>query len=89
MNKPRLTDPEIEMLVILIEECSELQKVASKMIRFGRDSEKTEQLAEEIGDIQCMIDLLHEFDLVSFNEIDERVQIKKEKLREYSNIFLT
>ena len=89
MNKPRLTDPEIEMLVILIEECSELQKVAYKMIRFGRDSEKTEQLAEEIGDIQCMIDLLHEFDLVSFSEIDERVQIKKEKLREYSNILLT
>lgn len=89
MNKPRLTDPEIEMLIILIEECSELQKVVSKIIRFGRDSEKTEQLAEEIGDIQCMIDLLHEFDLVSFNEIDERAQRKKEKLREYSNIFLT
>jgi len=89
MNKPRLTDPEIEMLVILIEECSELQKVASKIIRFGRDADKTDQLAEEIGDIQCMIDLLHEFDLVSFNEIDERAHKKKEKLKKYSNIFLT
>jgi len=33
-----------------------------------------------------MIELLHEYDLISFNDIDERVKIKKEKLKKWSNL---
>lgn len=74
-----------ELLVITMEECSELIQVASKAIRCGTyyDNDK---LTEEVGDVLTMIDLLHEYDLVSWNDLDERKKVKLEKLKKWSNL---
>ena len=34
----------------------------------------------------CMIELLHEYDLISYSDIEERVKIKKEKLKKWSGL---
>ena len=74
-----------ELLVITMEECAELIQVASKAIRCGTyyDNDK---LTEEVGDVLTMIDLLHEYDLVSWNDLDKRKEVKLEKLRKWSNL---
>tara|TARA_E500000331_G_scaffold44234_1_gene36912 strand:- start:324 stop:617 length:294 start_codon:yes stop_codon:yes gene_type:complete len=74
-----------ELLVITMEECAELIQVASKAIRCGTyyDNDK---LTEEVGDVLTMIDLLHEYDLVSWNDLDKRKRVKLEKLRKWSNL---
>ena len=74
-----------ELLVITMEECAELIQVASKAIRCGTyyDNDK---LTEEVGDVLTMIDLLHEYDLVSWNDLDKRKEVKLEKLKKWSNL---
>ena len=54
-----------ELLTIFIEECAEAQKRATKLLRFGRSEIQPGQtktnayrLAEEIGDLRVMIDLV-------------------------------
>tara|TARA_E500000318_G_C3484517_1_gene181807 strand:- start:113 stop:358 length:246 start_codon:yes stop_codon:yes gene_type:complete len=74
-----------ELLTITMEECGELIQACSKAIRCN-DYHDNEKLIEEVGDVMCMIELLHEYDLISFNDIDERVKIKKEKLKKWSNL---
>ena len=75
-----------ELLTITMEECGELIKACSKAIRCDKyyDNDK---LKEEIGDVQCMIDLLHEWDLVSYDELDERSAVKEEKLKKWSSLY--
>ena len=34
----------------------------------------------------CMIELLHSYDLISFDEIEERAKVKKEKLKKWSSL---
>ena len=34
----------------------------------------------------CMIDLLHEYDIISWADVDERILEKKKKLKEWSNL---
>ena len=41
---------------------------------------------EEVGDVLTMIDLLHEYDLVSWNDLDKRKEVKLEKLKKWSNL---
>ena len=74
-----------ELMTITMEECGELIQVCSKAIRCDNyyDNEK---LVEAVGDVQCMIDLLHEFDLISWDDVNDRVQIKREKLKKWSGL---
>ena len=74
-----------ELLTITMEECGELIQECSKAIRCDNyyDNEK---LVEEVGDVQCMIDLLHEFDLISWDDVNDRVQMKREKLKKWSGL---
>ena len=74
-----------ELLTITMEECGELVQACSKAIRCDNyyDNEK---LVEEVGDVQCMIDLLHEFDLISWDDVNDRVQMKREKLKKWSGL---
>ena len=78
-----------ELLTITMEECGELIQACSKAIRCDdyHSNRTREKLTEEIGDLQCMIELLHEYDLVSWNDIEERVKIKKEKLKKWSKLY--
>ena len=43
-------------------------------------------LEKEMGDLYCMIDLLHEYDMVSLTELDDRAKVKREKLKLYSSL---
>ena len=75
-----------ELLVILMEECAEVTQEASKLIRFGENPENLDRFEKEVGDLYCMIDLLHANDMISFTRLDEYAQAKYEKLKEFSNL---
>ena len=47
-----------ELLTITMEECGELIQACSKAIRC-KDYYGNEKLTEEVGDVYCMIELLH------------------------------
>ena len=74
-----------ELLTITMEECGELIQACSKAIRCN-DYHNNEKLIEEIGDVQCMIDLIRQYDLVSLTEINNQVNIKEKKLKKWSNL---
>ena len=74
-----------ELLVNTMEECSELIQACSKAIRCGTYYDN-DRLTEEVGDVLTMIDLLHEYDLVSWNDLDKRKEVKLEKLKKWSNL---
>lgn len=76
-----------ELLTILMEEAAEVIQEASKCIRFGTDDNMA-HLEKEIGDLMCMVGLLHEHDYLSFTRLDRYVEEKKEKLRKYSNLII-
>ena len=75
-----------QLLVILMEECGELTQAASKVARFGFEPEKIDELAKEAGDVLCMIDLMVEFGWVTREQLDNRIPIKRNKLKIYSDI---
>ena len=79
-------NPLQELLTITMEECGELIQQCSKSIRSDNyyDNEK---LTEEVGDVMCMIDLLHEYDIISWADVDQRVLEKKKKLKEWSSLY--
>jgi hypothetical protein len=67
-----------------MEECAEAIMEASKVIRFGNG---TDRLEAEIGDIYCMLTLMHESDMFSWNNVEMLADAKQEKLRKWSNLF--
>ena len=74
-----------QMMVITMEECGELVQACSKAIR--KDNHRDNQLLkEEIGDVYAMIQLLVKFDIVSWDELDERVKVKNKKLSKWSEL---
>jgi len=74
-----------ELLTITMEECGELIQECSKSIR-KKDYYGNERLTEEVGDVMCMIELLHEYDLVPYTDIEERVKVKRNKLKQWSDL---
>ena len=78
-------DARQQLLVILMEECGELIQECSKNLRrvefFG-----SQKLKDEVGDVYTMIDLLHEWDVVSWTEIEKRRDIKRSKLSKWSDL---
>ena len=83
---------EMEALLILQEECGELTQAISKCFRFGKDGEwngttNHQRLESEIGDVLAMIDVLVERCYISDSNINEARQKKKEKLKQWSNIY--
>ena len=74
-----------ELLTITMEECGELIQACSKAIRCD-DYYDNKKLLEEVGDVYCMIELLHEYDLISWSDIEERVKVKKKKLKRWSSL---
>ena len=76
-----------EVLQLLQEECAEVIQAASKCIRFG-EKNNTHQLEKEIGDLFCILDIMHEFDMFSYATVDQYILEKRKKLKEYSNLDL-
>ena len=74
-----------ELLVITMEECGELIQECSKALR-KQDLFEQQNLKDEIGDVYAMINLLVEYDVVSWTELEDRVDYKKFKLKEWSDL---
>jgi len=74
-----------EILVVTMEECSEVAIEASKIVRFGY--EKSDSLESEIGDLYCMIKILEEEGMINMENVKLCAQAKRNKLKQWSNIF--
>jgi NTP pyrophosphatase (non-canonical NTP hydrolase) len=89
-----MNSKENEILLITQEECAEVTQAISKCYRFGLDNFKPgkpktnrQHLAEELGDLQAMIDLCVVGGLISKEELDTASNNKIAKLKDWSNIF--
>lgn len=83
-----------EVMDILQEECAEVIQAVSKISRFGIDNYKPgkpktnrQHLEEELGDMLAMIDIMLEQGVVSLDNLEVAKQAKKEKLKQWSNIY--
>jgi NTP pyrophosphatase (non-canonical NTP hydrolase) len=77
---------EHELLQLLQEECAEVIQAASKCIRFG-EKKNSEALVKEMGDLFCIFDLMHQYDMFSYSEVEKYIDAKRTKLETYSNLF--
>ena len=80
-----------QLMCITMEECGELTQRCSKMMRkFSTIEDATEQqrklLLEEAGDVLCMIELMVEHGLLTNEELGVRVNVKRNKLKTWSNL---
>lgn len=85
-----------EILNITSEECAEVIQAISKIGRFGLDAAKPgkpktnrEHLEEELGDLVAMITLLEMNGMVSWSNIERAKLNKFEKLKRWSNIYVS
>lgn len=77
-----------EIMTILAEECAEVIVEISKVKRFGMEG-NIMKLKKELCDLQCMINLMEEFDVITYQtgERFDMIQEKREKLGKFSRIF--
>ena len=86
MNK---LDGRQQLMVVTMEECGELVQACSKILRrqeLYADTKYVQNLKAEIGDVYCMIKLMQEWDVVSWDELEERDKVKRAKLSKWSNL---
>lgn len=83
-----------EILDITQEECAEVVVAVSKISRFGIDNLKPgkpktnrEHLEEEVGDLLAMVDLMIEHNIIDNDSINIARAAKKDKLKQWSNIY--
>lgn len=82
----------VERLIILAEECAEVQQDVFKTLRFGVDTLRVkdplitnrEKLTEELGDLQCMIDEIVATGLCEKEEIIIAANTKRNKLKRWT-----
>ena len=82
-------DARQECFIITMEECGELIQTCSKALRRGElylNSDSEAQLKQEIADVYCMIELMQDFDIISWTEIEEGVERKRNKLKQWSKL---
>ena len=82
-------DARQELLIITMEECGELIQACSKALRRGElytNSDSEQQLKQEIADVYCMIELMQDWDVLSWEEIERGVERKREKLKKWSKL---
>ncbi len=80
-----------ELMTITMEECGELTQQCSKIMRKYESldlisEEERVKLVEEAGDLFCMLRLMVDNRVVSWTELSERANVKKEKLKTWSNL---
>ena len=78
-----------ELMSITAEECAELTQVCMKIVRFGMNNDykpKRPWLIEEAGDVLCMLNFMVENNLVTWEELEERADYKRNKLMKWSKL---
>tara|TARA_R100001369_G_scaffold48382_1_gene74861 strand:- start:177 stop:452 length:276 start_codon:yes stop_codon:yes gene_type:complete len=78
-------DARTQLMVIMMEECGELIQACSKALRTD-DFYNNQNLIEEVGDVYAMMEIMQDFDMISWDDIDERVREKRIKLSEWSDL---
>ena len=89
MKQMKALDARQQLLVVTMEECGELIQACSKALRRGelyQHSDSEQNLKEEIGDVYTMLDLLVEWDVLSWTEIEKRREVKRKKLSKWSDL---
>ena len=89
MGQMKTLDARQQLLIVTMEECGELIQACSKALRRGElyeNSDSEQNLKEEVGDVYTMLDLLVEWDVLSWDEIEERRNKKREKLKNWSDL---
>ncbi len=86
-----LTDAEKERLYLLIEECSEVQKQACKILRFGYEdihpttfTDNKTILEQEIGDLLAIYRMMIQRDYLNHVMIEKYILNKNEKLKQFT-----
>ena len=74
-----------QLMIITAEECGELTQRCSKILRRYEtindiEEEQRQKFLEEAGDVYCMLELLVEHGIVDWKELQDRADVKKEKL---------
>ena len=85
MSEMKTLDERQQLMVILMEECGELIQECSKNLRRSEIFDR-QKFKDEVGDVYAMIDLLVEWDILSWTEIEKRRQEKREKLKKWSDL---
>ena len=80
-----------ELMTITMEECGELTQQCSKIMRKYESldlisEEERVKLVEEAGDLFCMLRLMIDNRVVTWKELSERADVKREKLKTWSNL---
>ena len=75
-----------EVLIITMEECGELVQACSKVMRSNGKDKYLTNLKEEIGDVYLMLELLKQHGYVNDDDIKQRQQLKRKKLKKWSNL---
>jgi NTP pyrophosphatase (non-canonical NTP hydrolase) len=92
MNNYYLNERQKEIMSITQEECAEVVQAISKIFRFGLDEvyegrTNRERLEMELGDLQCMITLLKQYNIVNESSVFKAELAKRSRLEKWSNIF--
>ena len=80
-----------ELMTITMEECGELTQQCSKIMRKYESldlisEEERVKLVEEAGDLFCMLRLMIDNRVVTWKELSERADVKRENLKTWSNL---
>lgn len=78
-------DARTQLMVIMMEECGELIQACSKVLR-KEDFYDNQSLIDEVGDVYTMMEIMHEFDIISWTDIEKRVEEKRLKLSKWSDL---
>ena len=78
-------DARTQLMVIMMEECGELIQACSKVLR-KEDFYDNQSLIDEVGDVYTMMEIMHEFDIISWKDIEKRVEEKRLKLSKWSDL---
>jgi|TARA_R110000744_G_scaffold39527_1_gene89929 hypothetical protein len=78
-------------MIITAEECGELTQRCSKIVRKYSTSDQIEEdqrakLLEEAGDVLCMIELMVENGILTNEQLGDRVNVKRHKLKIWSDL---
>ena len=78
-------------MTITMEECGELTQRCSKIMRKYEtldliEEEQRVKLVEELGDVFCMMELMVEHNITDWIELQNRADVKLEKLKVWSSL---
>ena len=80
-----------QLMTITMEECGELTQRCSKIMRKYEtldliEDEQRVKLVEELGDVFCMMELMVDHNITDWIELQERADVKLEKLKKWSTL---